>query len=179
MSGEWYRISRLEDPLKPVPWLSQPVTRFLASLLTQEMSVLEFGSGGSTLWFAARARHVTTVEGKADWYAKIKPLVPANVTLVLWEQETCPDSVVGAFDLLLIDGEPLPARVPWVMRATELLRPGGWAVLDNANRPEYEEARHWLHRQSACIISYQDPRLNYLVTDFCKLRGGLDASLWM
>jgi predicted O-methyltransferase YrrM len=51
-----------------VPWFSYAAIDFLESFVQRHMSVFEFGSGGSTLFFAKRARKVFSVEDNASWY---------------------------------------------------------------------------------------------------------------
>lgn len=48
--------------MNPVPWIPFTAREFLEPYLHSEMRVFEWGSGGSTLWFAQRTKHVTTVE---------------------------------------------------------------------------------------------------------------------
>jgi SAM-dependent methyltransferase len=50
-----------------LPWFSYAAIEFLEGYLEREMRVFEFGSGGSTLFFAARCARVTGVEDDANW----------------------------------------------------------------------------------------------------------------
>ena len=67
-----------------VPWLPFVLVDFLASRVTTADRVFEFGGGGSTLWFAARAGSVITVEHDADWVNVLGSRVAGlpNVTLL-------------------------------------------------------------------------------------------------
>lgn len=49
-------------------WITFKGKRFLESILTPQMDVFEYGSGGSTIFFARRVRHLTSVEHDRDWY---------------------------------------------------------------------------------------------------------------
>ncbi len=53
------------------PWLSYGAIRYLDERLRPDSVVFEYGSGGSTLWFAERVRHVTSIEHDADWHARV------------------------------------------------------------------------------------------------------------
>ena len=70
-----------------LPWFSYAAIDFLEKYLRLEMRVFEFGSGGSTLFFAQRCKSVTGVEDNAHWCeivaAKIARLGIKNV-------ESCP-----------------------------------------------------------------------------------------
>lgn len=56
---------------EPIPWYTYPAIEYLEHLDFSELSVFEYGSGNSTLWWARRARHVSAVENDALWHAKI------------------------------------------------------------------------------------------------------------
>ncbi len=122
--------------------------------------VFEWGSGASTLWLAARAASVHSVEHHAGWADVIAPRLPDNVTLRVVEapRAAAPvvpsakpghdgmdfadyvaaiDAVPGEFDVVVIDGR---AREACLARAVERLAPGGLIVFDNVDRQRYREA---------------------------------------
>jgi hypothetical protein len=122
--------------------------------------VFEWGSGASTLWLAARAGSVHSVEHHAGWAAQLSPRLPDNVTLRVVEPEESAsprirsakpghagldfadyvaaiDDVDGAFDVVVIDGR---AREACLARAVERLSPEGIIVFDNVDRRRYVEA---------------------------------------
>jgi predicted O-methyltransferase YrrM len=55
-----------------VPWITIGAIRFLDGWLHSSMKVFEYGSGGSTLFFAKRADFVESVEHDADWARKVQ-----------------------------------------------------------------------------------------------------------
>lgn len=55
-----------------VPWQTPGSIHHLHSLLVPEDSVLEIGSGGSTLFFARRCRWVVAIETDPAWYARMQ-----------------------------------------------------------------------------------------------------------
>ncbi|NPD03255.1 class I SAM-dependent methyltransferase [Nocardioides sp. zg-1308] len=122
--------------------------------------VFEWGSGASTLWLAARARSVHSVEHHPGWAAVLAPRLPDNVDLRVVEAERTSspvvasakpghagmdfaryvaaiDDVPGDFDLVVIDGR---AREACLARAVARLAPGGIIVFDNVDRRRYREA---------------------------------------
>jgi predicted O-methyltransferase YrrM len=166
--NKWYQPSSRKD-LKPIPWLAPDVIERLESLIQPDWEILEHGSGGSTLWFAERAKSVTAFEDDPDWQMIVRSKAPENVTVY-----SAVDGVsltFNNFDLCLIDGEPVRHRVRWIEDAVQLVKPGGWVVLDNANRPEYAEERKALHALAVEVQTYtnNDPHTLYLVTDFCRM----------
>lgn len=153
--------------VKPMPWLSLEAIAYLESLLFADMTVLEHGSGGSTLWFSERVKHVTAVEQNLAWYQELVKRIPQNVTLTLGQGVYHMEPV----DLLLIDGEPVQDRNEWINAASQLIKPGGYVVLDNANRPEYAHAREELQKTFTLLktVDGNQGGSRYLVTEFYQL----------
>jgi hypothetical protein len=53
------------------PWITFPAIRFLESFLRPDMRVYEYGSGGSTLFFADRVSKVISVEHNSLWSQQV------------------------------------------------------------------------------------------------------------
>src|SRR5678816_686272 len=51
-----------------IPWFSYAAIDFLDDFLRSDMNVCEYGSGGSTLFFAGRVRSVVSIEDNANWH---------------------------------------------------------------------------------------------------------------
>ena len=138
----WWKPSPpAEIPAKP--WLSPAVIEYLETIIKPEWDILEHGCGGSTLWFAERCKSVTAYESDPDFAAAIRGRAPSNAKIVSWAKPNAP-ALKSRYDLLLIDGEPIETRGPWITAALRLVKPGGVIVLDNYNRPEYEAQRRKL-----------------------------------
>jgi hypothetical protein len=60
------------------PWLSSEVLEFLERHVQPDHRVFEWGSGGSTIFFAERAKQVVSVENWPDWYDKVKGWLDAR-----------------------------------------------------------------------------------------------------
>jgi predicted O-methyltransferase YrrM len=161
MTTKKWTLPSSPNEITPLPWLAPDAIAYLESLLRPDMEVIEFGGGGSTLWFAERVAHVTTHENKPEWLAKLQEIAPPNVKLT-----KSPVMERGGYDLLFIDGDPVQNRAYWIDAATEIIRRGGYVVLDNANRPEY--ASSWLRLQSQMkmIHRVQTQGGKYFVTEF-------------
>ena len=50
-----------------IPWMTYRCIEFLEGAVTKESSIFEFGSGGSTLFFAERCGRLISVEHDAEW----------------------------------------------------------------------------------------------------------------
>ncbi|TMI90033.1 MAG: class I SAM-dependent methyltransferase [Bacteroidetes bacterium] len=59
------------------------------------MNIFEYGSGGSTFFWASRVKHITSVEHDRSWFEKIKMVLKekkiTNVDYVLSEPSSIPD----------------------------------------------------------------------------------------
>lgn len=91
----------------PIPWYTYPFVDFLADLDTRNWKVLEFGSGQSTLYWAARTAKVLSYENSLEWMEKMRIKSPANVELRLFEGEKTLDelpSIGFPPDLVVVDG---------------------------------------------------------------------------
>jgi predicted O-methyltransferase YrrM len=118
--------------------------------MRSDWSVLELGSGRSTLWFARRVRSVISFEDNSYWYPQTKERLEdrglSNVDLRLRPVEDFPSEVaalpVEAFDLVVVDFLEAPSvtRVDAVKPAMKKVRPGGYLLLDDSDRPGYAEA---------------------------------------
>lgn len=145
-----------------VPWWTFDSADRVSAWLDEHPGsrVFEWGSGASTLWLAARAGSVHSVEHHAGWAEVLAPRLPANVDLRVVEAVACSEPVVpsakpghagldfaayvaaiddvpGEFDVVVIDGR---AREACLSRAVERLAPGGMIVFDNVDRQRYLDA---------------------------------------
>lgn len=115
----------------PIPWYTYPTISFLNRRLDPEMSVFEYGSGFSTLWFAQRVNEVTGVEHDREWVTKIQPKMPDTGRIVHRgsRAEYVGDiSKHAPVDIVVIDGEH---RDECVGPAINALSSDGVIILDD------------------------------------------------
>ena len=157
----WWQKTTPDKP-RDTPWISPAATEFLDGILQPDFEVLEHGSGGSTVWMAERVQSVIAVENNAHWRREGK-----NISMIV-----SLDQIYKSYDLLFIDGEPVAERAGWIKAVPKLVKPGGWVVLDNANRPEYAEEREWLKSVSENVTTFDGniESTSYLVTEFYQLK---------
>lgn len=124
----------------PVPWYTYPAIHFLSSRDFTEKTILEFGAGQSTLWWASRAKKVTAFEDNENWYRSLCNKKPNNVDLFHLPLTTREDFTVQVdltlketsalgFDVIVIDGG---FREEAVALAIGYLNPSGALIVDDA-----------------------------------------------
>lgn len=167
MLNRWWQNSKPGE-VREIPFLAPSVISHLESLIEDGWRILEHGSGGSTLWFSTRCREVIAIENNEEWRNALLERKAPNVRVVPF----LPPDFYG-FDLMLIDGDPLEDRAAYLKNAYDLVKPGGYVVLDNANRPHYENEREWLKKncESYKTFDCNEPGTKYLMTEFFKLKG--------
>lgn len=78
-----------------MPWMSFPAVDFLKKIIRPDMHVFEYGSGGSTLFWASRVQRVISVEHDRDWFERMQQVLIlrqlSNVTYLLREAHHDPD----------------------------------------------------------------------------------------
>jgi predicted O-methyltransferase YrrM len=134
-----------------IPWFSYAAIDFLEKFVQPPLTVFEYGSGGSTLFFAQRAQHVTSVEDNPKWYEWVSRRLQqkglSNVTLRLCEfnfkdpagfehsayLHALPDE---RFDIIIVDGseEWTQVRPACFQKAETRIKPGGIIVVDDSWR---------------------------------------------
>lgn len=80
-----YFATLKKQPLElGLPWISFGAIRFLEGFLQPTMQVFEYGSGGSTMFFAARCRRIVSVEDNANWAQRVRHRVASaqNVDVI-------------------------------------------------------------------------------------------------
>ena len=124
--------------------------------------ILEWGSGGSTLWFADRlptGATLTSIDHDTAWHENTlrrigkrvdvrlllcPPRAPLGQNATIEEEDPTHlqeylHAVDGSrFDVILVDGV---ARVACMEQARELLSPGGVIFLHDAHRPWYDSGK--------------------------------------
>lgn len=147
----WFRSFRRMDSTdqrgNPVPWLSYAMIDLLEERVRSDMTVLEYGSGNSTVWWAKRVRRVVSVEHHPGWYENVSARLPPNASLIFAavdegdDYEASPLKGSELFDVVVIDGRK---RVECARRAVSALKPDGVIIWDDMKREEYRAGREFL-----------------------------------
>src|SRR5262245_1830029 len=128
------------------PWLTPEMNQLLESWLEPHHVGLEFGSGRSTLWLAARVRRLTSVEHDTAWHAKISSRLAERQLTGSVDYRLCDDGATDAegtrysgitaefpaesLDFVLVDGM---CRDHCALASIAVLKRGGLLIVDNVN----------------------------------------------
>jgi predicted O-methyltransferase YrrM len=130
------------------PWLTKQANSILMFLLKKTDRGLEWGSGRSTIWFAKRVAHLTSIEHNKEWYerifSKLKNEHIENVTYLFCETEEQKESnsnceyvrIVDRFpnnslDFVVVDGI---YRDYCAYLVVDKICPGGVLIVDDVHR---------------------------------------------
>lgn len=131
-----------------LPWFTYPAIEAIKNWDLSDKRVFEYGAGFSTLFWAARAREVVSVEHNRSWYEKVASMAPSNVRLTLaaideieeptdktFEQfEAYAGAIDGRFQIVVIDGYARSrVRYQCAQKALPHLDANGLIILDNSD----------------------------------------------
>lgn len=100
--SQWriYRLSSKGTLDYRIPWLVFSSISFLEKWLHKNMKLFEYGSGGSTLFFAEKTAHIISAEHDRQWYKNTKTAIEEsglmNIEYELFEPE--PDTDISKRD---------------------------------------------------------------------------------
>jgi len=142
------RLIRKHDGYSP--WLSKETVQWLDEYLTKNMSILEYGGGNSTIWFAKRVKYVCCWENHHEWSAIINLWLSnegLNNVDVITEGEPMPNR---KFDMVFIDNDNFRGvvkgvgnhhRAEKILEAFSYISPGGIIVLNDDTKGSENVAR--------------------------------------
>lgn len=142
------------------PWWNRRAISYLDGQLRSGQQVFEWGSGGSTAWFAEKGTRVTSVEHNPEWVEKVRGLgldadvraIPGTAAGAVEEPylthnlcaaenryfddyiaaiDECPG---GSLDVVVVDGM---CRAECFRRAIPKVRPGGLLIIDDSDMPPF------------------------------------------
>ena len=146
-----------------LPWFSYAAIDFLEEYLRPNMVVCEYGSGGSTLFFARRSKSVFSIEDNPRWFElvsrRLEEHAVRNVQLKLCPFDfkdpvdfensgylnALPDEL---FDIIVIDGseEWTQVRPICFQLAEKRIKSGGIIVVDDSWRYPLLRQNHRANR---------------------------------
>jgi len=167
--NEFERVGFVESQLrgesvdargKPVPWLTYPAIAFLQTRVPSGLTVLEYGSGNSTLWWSQHAARIIAIEHDAEFHARLLTRLPENAECLLVADtpdgvyERKAESFGCIFDVVVIDGM---RRVECAQTSMKSLKPEGVIIFDNSDRKDVEPALTYLKQIGFRSIDFRGP----------------------
>ena len=142
---------------QPIPWVTYSFIDFIKDKLNKNLTIFEYGSGNSTLFYAKRAKRVVSVEHDKAWYNKIINEKATNAEIIFVELK--PDGEYSRkakllnekFDIIIVDGRD---RINCCKHSVEALSENGVLILDDSERENYEGARTFLKTQGFKELSF-------------------------
>lgn len=137
--------------MRDEPWIRAEAIAKLEDILRPDWTVFEWGGGGSTIWLAQRVARLVAVEQAPMWIGRIARrlheldlldrvdlvYIKADVERKYYQfADYIFEFPIGHFDLVFVDGK---ARDRCLANAQDRVRLGGWVVLDDSQRREYDE----------------------------------------
>lgn len=142
---------------QPIPWVTYSFIDFIKERLHKNLSIFEYGSGNSTLFYANRVKNVVSVEHDEAWYNKIVNQKAPNAEMIFTRLETNGEYSQKAklldqkFNIIIVDGRD---RVNCCKHSVAALTDDGVIVLDDSERTHYQEARDFLKQQGFKELSF-------------------------
>jgi len=115
-----------------IPWYTYPAIEYLNGLDFSDMTVLKFGSGASSVWWAGKAGFVLAVENNKEWFeiSREKSSDRLNVVFADTESDYLAAGAGRKFNVIVIDGVYRHRCADMIPNA---LDKNGLVILDNSD----------------------------------------------
>lgn len=171
----------------PQPWMEDCEISLLEKHLQPHWSVVEYGSGGSTIWMAHKVFRLQSIEHSSKWASVVNTTLShygirnVSISVIPIKQRAVfrgpyPEGYLNAFrsyadfimelpqpDAVLVDGR---ARLACMRRALQCLRPGGVLFLHDFGSCGRERYNEILNEAELCelagTLAVMRPRLSDL-----------------
>jgi uncharacterized protein YuzB (UPF0349 family) len=135
---------------QPLPWVTYSFIDFIKDRLSEDLTIFEYGSGNSTLFYASKVKRVVSVEHDEAWFNKIQVSKATNSEMIFEKLEKGGSyskkavSLGEKFDIIIVDGRD---RVNCCKNSIYALSHNGVIVLDDSEREVYNNARIFLTKE--------------------------------
>lgn len=135
----FYRSFPTDTKDQPIPWMNYSVIYFLRSKLNKKLTLFEYGSGGSTIFYMNLVKKVCSLEHNEVFFDFMKESYPQIKDSLFFEgsKELYPKAILNfenLFDVIVIDGIQ---RCECLDFALECLSPTGIIIFDDTDRKSY------------------------------------------
>lgn len=147
-----------------LPWYTYPAIEYLQQYDYSDKSIIEWGSGNSTFFWAKKAKELVSIEDDFEWYKKVYDRKPKNVNIIHAKDRLEYTSVLNklnrTFDVIIVDGK---YRHECLSSAVKHLNKNGFILFDNSD---------WFPDSCALLR-----KADLIQVDFCGL-GPLNEYTW-
>jgi len=142
------------------PWISYGAIIAIEGLLKPDHRVLEFGSGGSTIFWSNRTNSVRSYENNRKWLRRVQnQLTKNNVTFIFGDKDILIRCLCAEpndyYTWILVDIDPYEFRGQMLRECVSKLKRGGGLIIDN-----YTESHLNLDFGKGWSVRYFD-QINY------------------
>ncbi len=126
--------SSINNSGEPIPWFTYSAIDYLDQLDYSGKTMLEWGSGNSSLFFGQRVKKLFSIEHNEEWFNLVKSHNIQNQELFLADKlryADYPKKFNQRFDVILIDGIE---RQSCGSTALDILTDNALIILDNSDR---------------------------------------------
>jgi len=127
--SKWFSEYKKSTLKTAEPWSNYNFIDCLDKTLKKNDFVLEFGCGGSTLFFSKRVKSITSIEHDKNWADSVRKLAGSNCKVLL-KSEKDYLKIDGKYDIIFIDGI---RRLDCAKKSLSLIKKGGRIIVDDAN----------------------------------------------
>jgi len=152
---DYEKCRREMRSLNGLPWIEPGAIELLDKVVNKESTILEVGAGSSTVWFARKAKYVLSFEHNELWFRiagdELEKYNLENFAILYrpdYPKKGLPEEEINdIYDVVFIDG-PTEGRNSPIETGIKHIKPGGYLVLDDAQRTElYAEGLALLEKQ--------------------------------
>jgi hypothetical protein len=152
------RLFKLSPMKASLPWMPYSTILKLHSVIRKDFNILETGCGGSSLFFLQRCKTLTSLEHDKKWILELEnrisvpnyknrwSLVLRDLTTEAFNKSPYLDFIKNqkeeTFDLISIDGR---LRSESLKIASSKVKRGGFILLDNSERHQYQKSVAFLN----------------------------------
>lgn len=147
-----YKMRPVDKDGNPIPWFSYPAIEYLNNMDMRKMSVFEYGSGNSTIFWAKKSKRVTSVESDKKWFIP-KDVKHKNIERRLESTKKRYINSISAnnlkYDVVVIDGQ---FRHECVKKSIDHVNKSGFIIIDNSEW--YQKSCNFLAKKGFTEINF-------------------------
>ena len=162
----------LDKDGNPIPWYTYPAIEYLSQFDYSNKEIFEYGCGYSSMFWANRAKKVTSIEDNLKWFEKWQQEFLHEFLEIRWrdEGEIYENAIFEdnkKYDVIVVDGK---RRAECAEMAVKGLADGGMIILDDSDRintsQEYVKAVDVLKKANLIQVDFYGfcPMNNYTKT---------------